>query len=226
SAMKDIVTNLIEEKKISFLREGTFNEKLFGYVIYIHHIDKKEEILNDIVIFNKDEKQSDYLILAKRGSMQRDPQLNVSYMHLEDGSYTSLQDSFQHIEFKKAQVKVEHEEILTLGSHEKKLNLLELWQKRNDISEALYWFYNKLFMALAPLIFGLFIFGLVFIQARFNKTWSFAAILGGLLIYYGAMMNLRYKAGVLQGWMILLMLGLHLIVFSISAGLIYRSRNR
>ena len=226
SAMKDIVTHLLEEKKISFLREGVFNEKIFGYVIYIHHIDKKEEILNDIVIFNKDENQNDYLIIAKRGSMQRDPQLNVSYMHLEDGSYTSLEDSFQHIEFKKAQVKVAHEEILSLGSPEKKLNLWELWQKRNDIREARFWFYNKLFMALAPLIFGLFIFGLVLNQSRFRKSWSFIIILGGLFIYYGAMMNLRYKTDLLQNWLVIVMLLLHILVFSLAIGMIYRARQR
>jgi len=92
--------------------------------------------------------------------------------------------------------------------------------------EARFWFYNKLFMALAPLIFGLFIFGLVLNQSRFRKSWSFIIILGGLFIYYGAMMNLRYKTDLLQNWLVIVMLLLHILVFSLAIGMIYRARQR
>ena len=98
SALRALTREIVSANMTIGLKERTFNESFKDVVIYVNTIDSKDKVLIDVFIEDKRQPDRIITVVAPRGRLFTDPQLDTSRLRLFDGSIhqANLKDKAAH----------------------------------------------------------------------------------------------------------------------------------
>lgn len=204
TALADHIFKMATSRAEVIIRERVFVDEFEGLVLYIEKVDDKTMTLNKIFVADERDPKTETVILAKKGSLIRDPGRRVLVLRLFDGVIDRLAMDFSQTEtinFRTYDLKVNVHHMVAQrkaqGRHREELTMTELaaklkTMKKGTVDYYLYFmvYHERLSIPFACLSLGLLGVALG-IQSRARRTSSglvlaVSAFLSYYLLYVAA----------------------------------------
>jgi len=176
---KQLYKSFKEEKKAEAklnITPGKLGQKFGNYYIYVKH--KKEGLLQDIVIYNRTNKENEQFFSSKTGEMKHHN--STTSLLLNDGyGYTYSKEKLQQAQYATLEV------FDTLKkSHFKFEDLLSHWKKALSEVKMMHRALFFIFVSLIPLLSVYLVAAFTMINPRYQSNHSFLVIFSSTLFLY------------------------------------------
>jgi len=180
-----------EEKKSKAklnLMAGELGQKFGSYYIYIESKEKDNQLFNNIVIYNKSQKNQEEFFASKHGSLKHIN--NSTVLELNDGyGYTYYKDTLQEAKYNKIDV---YENINS--NYAKLYDIVSYWEQLNKNKKLKRKAIFMIFVSFIPLISVYFIASFTIINPRYQKNHTFLVIFITVLVLY-TIASILHKQG-------------------------------
>ncbi len=155
---------------------GKLGQKFGNYYIYVK--EKKEDVLNDIVIYNRTDKTNEQFFSAQTGQLKHKE--NVTSLLLNEGyGYTYSKDKLQQAEYMTLEV---YDTAHTKGF--KFEDIPAFWGKAASNIKMMHRILFFIFISLIPLLSVYLVASFTMINPRYQKNHSFIVIFTTTLLFY------------------------------------------
>ncbi|HEY9190475.1 MAG TPA: LptF/LptG family permease [Sulfurovum sp.] len=188
---------------------GTLGQKFGNYYMYVK--EKNEDVLSDIVIYNRTDKAQEQFFSSQTGQIQTKE--NTISLLLDEGyGYTYSQNKLQQVQYKTLEVYNN----LTSGGF-KFEDIATYWGQAKTDAKRMHRILFFIFISLIPLLSVYLIASFTMINPRYQSNRSFLVIFTTTLLFYAI-------ASSLQKWGTPLSLGLIIVAFVIVGRWLFTKR--
>jgi len=178
---KQLYKSFTEEKKSEAklnIIPGELGQKFGDYYIYVKEKDKKNDVFNDMVVYNRTDKNNEQFFAAKTGKLNNKPE--ISSLLLNDGyGYTYSDIKLQQAQYKSLEVF----DSVKKASYRFE-DILEHWGLAATDTKRMHRLLFFTFVSLIPLLALYLVASFTMINPRYQKNRSFLVIFVTSLLLY------------------------------------------
>lgn len=82
---RTLLSDIVMAKPAFLIKEGVFNDKLYGFAIKIGKKEENDSIIRDVIVYEQNNILQDNFVVAKSGVMKPSPDKRYLDFHLKDG---------------------------------------------------------------------------------------------------------------------------------------------
>lgn len=188
---------------------GTLGQKFGNYYMYVK--EKNEDVLSDIVIYNRTDKAQEQFFSSQTGQIQTKG--NIISLLLDEGfGYTYSENKLQQVQYKTLEV---YNNLKTGGFEFE--DIATYWGQAKTDAKRMHRILFFIFISLIPLLSVYLIASFTMINPRYESNRSFLVIFTTTLLFYAI-------ASSLQKWGTPLSLGLIIVTFVIAGRWLFTKR--